>query len=148
MSGIMFWATVFMILVYFVMRFYIYLLTLTFDLKIWQIFKNALIFAFLGFKRNFLAFLGILVLIVLNVFILALYVPIGIVLPLIITVGLCIFISIYAAWPKIKEIMIDPYLEEHPEEKPEEVYDDEPVMTDDVTERQRLEEIKRRNNIV
>ena len=113
-SGIMFWATVFMILVYFVMRFYIYLLTLTFDLKIWQIFKNALIFAFLGFRRNFLAFIGILLTVFINAYVFVLYLPIGIVLPLIITVGICIFISVYAAWPKIKEIMIDPY-EEAPE---------------------------------
>jgi len=116
-SGMMFWATVFMILIYFVMRFYIYLLTLTFDLKIWQIFKNALIFAFLGFKRNILAFIGTILLIVLNFAVLVVYMPIGIVLPLVITVGLCMFISIYAAWPKIKEIMIDPYeSEEEPDE--------------------------------
>lgn len=42
--------------------------------------------------------------------------------------------------------MIDPYLAEHPEEAPEECCD-EAVMTDDVTERERLEEIKKRNSI-
>jgi len=109
MNNMMFWATVFMILVYFSMRFYIYILTLTFDLKIRQIFKNALIFAFLGFKRNFVASVGIILTIVINIYIMMLYVPIGIVLPLIITVGLCMFMATYAAWPKIKEIMIDPY---------------------------------------
>ena len=46
----------------------------------------------------------------------------------------------------LKEYMIDPYLEEHPEDRPE--YDDEPIMKDDVTERERLKEIKRRNGIV
>ena len=108
-SSVMLWATVFMFLVYFAMRFYIYLLTLTFDLKIRQIFKNALIFAFLGFKRNFLASVGIILTVVINFYIMMLYMPIGIVLPLIITVGLCMFMATYAAWPKIKEIMIDPY---------------------------------------
>jgi uncharacterized membrane protein YesL len=98
-----------MILIYFSMRFYIYLLTLTFDLKIRQIFKNALIFAFLGFKRNFLACVGIILTLIINFYIMWLYTPIGIVLPLIITVGLCMFMATYAAWPKIKEIMIDPY---------------------------------------
>ena len=41
--------------------------------------------------------------------------------------------------------MIDPYLAEHPEltEEPS----DEAIMRDDVTERERLEEIKKRNNI-
>ncbi len=109
LNSFMLWATVFMILIYFVMRFYIYTLTLTFDLKIWQIFKNALIFVFLGFKRNILALIGIILTVFLNFTILGFYMPIGIVLPLIITVGLCMFMASYAAWPKIKEIMIDPY---------------------------------------
>jgi hypothetical protein len=42
--------------------------------------------------------------------------------------------------------MIDPYMEEHPEEFPEE----EPVeviMRDDVSEAERLAEIKRRNGV-
>ena len=44
------------------------------------------------------------------------------------------------------EIMIDPYLDEHPEQR--EAYDDsEVIMRDDVTERERLAEIKKRNNI-
>ena len=56
------------------------------------------------------------------------------------------FMKVYASYFKIKQIMIDPYLEEHPEERPhqEEV---ETIMRDDVTERERLEEIKKRNNI-
>ena len=112
MNGIMFWATVFMILIYFTMRFYIYLLTLTFDLKIIHIFKNALIFAFLGFKRNFLAILGIILVIFINFYVMVIYLPIGIILPLIISVGLCMFMATYAAWPKIKEIMIDAYEQE------------------------------------
>ena len=108
-NSIMLWSTIFMILIYFAMRFYIYLLTLTFDLKIRQIFKNALIFAFLGFKRNFLASVGIILTVIINFYIMMVYMPIGIVLPLIITIGLCMFMATYAAWPKIKEIMIDPY---------------------------------------
>ena len=54
--------------------------------------------------------------------------------------------KVYASYFKIKEIMIDPYLAEHPEEKPQ-VEDVEVIMRDDVTERERLEEIKRRNGI-
>ncbi len=121
-NSVMLWATVFMIFIYFAMRFYIYLLTLTFDLKIRQIFKNALIFAFLGFKRNFLATIGIILTVIVNFYIMWLYTPIGIVLPLIITVGLCMFMATYAAWPKIKEIMIDPY--ESPSDDPYENEDE------------------------
>ena len=55
--------------------------------------------------------------------------------------------KVYASYFKIKEIMIDPYLEEHPEERPTEYDDVEVIMRDDVTEKERLEEIKKRNNI-
>ena len=43
--------------------------------------------------------------------------------------------------------MIDPYLDEHPEEKPVE-FEEESVMKDDVTEKERLEAIKKRNGII
>ena len=49
----------------------------------------------------------------------------------------------------VKELMIDPYYEAHPEERPV-VYtdDDDIIMHDDVTERERLEEIKRKNGLI
>ena len=44
--------------------------------------------------------------------------------------------------------MIDPYVAEHPElNRPSYDEDEEVIMRDDVTERERLEEIKRRNGI-
>ena len=49
-------------------------------------------------------------------------------------------------YPKMKQYMIDPYYEDHPEEVPD-IPDDEPIMIDDVTEKERLEEIKKKNNI-
>ena len=55
--------------------------------------------------------------------------------------------KVYAAYPKMKQYMIDPYLEEHPEETAEDI-PVETIMKDDVSEKQRLEEIKKRNNIV
>ena len=42
--------------------------------------------------------------------------------------------------------MIDPYIEAHPEEF-KKVETNDVIMRDDVTDRERLEEIKRRNNI-
>ncbi len=124
-NNMMMWATVFMIIIYFVMRFYIYVLTVTFDLKIWQIIKNSFIFSILGFKRNILAFLGIILTVFINFYLAILYLPIGIVLPLIITVGLCMFMANYAAWPKIKAVMIDPY------ESPQDLDDDDDTPVDD-----------------
>ena len=44
--------------------------------------------------------------------------------------------------------MIDPYKAEHPEEFTDASSDDEIIMHDDVTERERLDEIKKRNGII
>ena len=96
-----------------VMRFYIYTLMITFDLTVFQILKNSLIFALIGFKRNFMALLGIVCTLIVNMGIMVLYLPLGIILPFIITISLCAFMGCYASWPKIKEIMIDPYYDEN-----------------------------------
>lgn len=98
-----------LLIIYLTMRFYIYLMLITFKLSIFKILKNAFIFSILGFKRNFMAFVGIFAVIVINYTVAVLYIPLGVVLPFMISLALCQFIAIYAAWPKIKEIMIDPY---------------------------------------
>ncbi len=110
--GILFYISLAIAFIYFFMRFYMYILLVTFDLSIIKILKNSLIFAIIGFKRNIMAAFGMLVLAVLN-FIVFIYVqPLGIVLPLVLTISNCAFMSTYAAWFKIKEIMIDPYEDE------------------------------------
>lgn len=104
-----FWASIVILLFYFSMRFYTYLQALTFDLSIYKIFKNALIFSILGLKRNILASIGIVVAIILNYAVMLILMPVGILLPFMYTVALCAFMGIYAAWPVIKKYMIDPY---------------------------------------
>ena len=94
--------------------------------------------------------LGIVLLLCFEIFFLigagGLLLPIAVALPLIYLLSVTLFISVYAAYFMVKDYMIDPYLAEHPELAP--TYDDvEPIMHDDVTERERLEEIKRRNGI-
>ena len=122
----------------------------TFNLSVFKILKNSLIFSLLGFKRNLVAFLGILAGILIELICIigagGILLPFGIALPFIILFSMFAYMKVYAAYFKIKEVMIDPYLAEHPEEAPE-VYDDEIIMSDDVTERERLEEIKRRNSL-
>ena len=72
--------------------------------------------------------------------------PFAVAAPLALMLSAMAYMKVYASYFKIKEIMIDPYLAEHPEEAEPE-YDDEVIMRDDVTEREILAEIKRRNNI-
>nr|MCR5262864.1 hypothetical protein [Clostridiales bacterium] len=79
----------------------------------------------LNIKRNALAVLGIAVIILVNYALFLMFIPLGIILPFIITCSTCAFIACYAAFPKIKEVMIDPYETDEPE-KPKE----EPIFRD------------------
>ena len=105
-----------MILIYIVMRFYIYLMLVTFDIKISKIIKNALIFTVLGIKRNLMALLGITLIIVINGLLIIWCLPTGfslpIVLPFVYLIGTLSFISTYAAYPVIDKYMIAPYVKE------------------------------------
>lgn len=108
-SGIVMWGNIVLAILYLLMRPYLYTMLVTFELSTFKLFKNALIFAVIGAKRNTPALLGAAVIILLNYLLIGLFMPLGITLPLVITVGAVWYIMIYAAYPKIKEIMIDPY---------------------------------------
>lgn len=131
-ASMMFFAAIFLGIVYFVMRFYIYDLIITFDLSLPKIIKNAFIFSALGMKRNILALLGILLLVLLDYYLLIVLMPLGIMLPIIVLYGYCAYIAGYAAWPKIKEIMVDPYVDPNKTEDEEETEEEAPIFTDDV----------------
>lgn len=153
LASMMFWANIVLVILYFFMRCYIYVQMVTFKLSVFKIIKNSLNFALLGFKRNILAFLGAVVAVVVELSLLlglgGIFVSAAVIFPLTIMFSSLAYMKVFASYFKIKELMIDPYYEEHPEELPEEVeYDEEDiVMRDDVTEMKRLEEIKRRNGI-
>ena len=148
LSSFMFWGNVVIFLLYFVMRFYIYIQMVTFKLTIFKILKNSLIFALLGIKRNIVALLGVILCVAFEImfFMVAALLPVAVAAPLAVLFASLAYIKVYAAYFKIKEIMIDPYKAEHPELYPE-PEDEEVIMRDDVTEKERLEEIKKRNNI-
>ena len=150
-TNTMFWCNIVLFVLYFVMRFYIYIQMVTFDLTVFKILKNSLIFSLLGFKRNLVALLGVIMGLLLEVtFIVGvggILLPLGIALPFILLFSALSYMKVYAAYFKIKEIMIDPYLAEHPEEAKGAYDEDDIIMYDDVTERERLEEIKKRNGI-
>jgi len=124
--GLIFYGNILMLLIYMVMRFYSYILIVTFDLSLFKILKNSLIFSVLGFKRNFMAFLGIVAIIFIELAVFSLAQPIGLVLPFFLVFGIWRFAEIYAAYPKIKEVMIDPYYTEEEEDDEAE----EPIFKD------------------
>ncbi len=151
LMSMMFWANILLFIVYFFMRPYIYIQMVTFDLSLFKIIKNSLIFTLLGLKRNILAFLGCLVLIIIEILFLfgsaGILLPLAVAAPLAIMFSIMAYMKVYAAYFKIKEIIIDPYKKEHPELYENENDDVEVIMRDDVTERERLDKIKERNNI-
>ncbi len=108
-TGFLFGAMLIVAMLYIMMRNYMYVILVTFDLPIRKILKNSFIFALLGFKRNIVAFLGGALVWIIDYMIMTMVFPVGLVLPVIFLVSLTTFMGIYAAYPKIKEVMIDPY---------------------------------------
>ena len=120
-----FYLTIALIVLYFLMRFYIYLLIVTFDLSIYKILKNALIFSLLGFKRNIMGVLGIALITALHVMLLLLLIStplsgLPIILPFLWYMAAVTFTSAYAAYPVIDRYMIAPYANQEDEEETEE----------------------------
>lgn len=109
----MYIATIIMMVIYAVMRIYIYTMLVTFKLGTFKLFKNAFILTFAGIKRNVLGLVGIALAIAINAFLFFVFLPLGAILPFVLTVGVCGYIGTYAAYPKIKEVMIDPYYDEY-----------------------------------
>jgi len=110
---VMYFLILAVIIVYIFMRFYLYQLLITFDLSIFKIMKNALIFTVLGIKRNLMAALGIVLLLALHIVLiflalsygLALFIP----LPLVYILAMIGFMATYASYPIIDRYMIAPY---------------------------------------
>ncbi len=124
MLGVFFWFSLFAAILYCFMRYYMYIVTVTFDLSIFKILKNALIFAILGFKRNIMALLGTAVFVLITSYIFALFVPLGIIIPFVLLFGSCSYMAAYAAFPKIKQHMIDPYYVEEEKDEIEPIFKD------------------------
>lgn len=116
LNNIIFFVILAIAFLYLIMRFYIYLMLITFDMKFTKILKNALIFVVLGIKRNLLAVLWIVILLCFNYVLLILYLPLGIALPAIYFLGVSTFTTAYAAWPVIEKYMITPYENDTEEE--------------------------------
>ena len=112
---LMFFASCALLILYFFMRFYLYLLQITFHLSIRKILKNALIFTTLGIKRNLMGTLGLILLTAINLGFILLLMPTGgvigagLILPVLHYLAVAGFIKVYAAYPIIDRYMIAPY---------------------------------------
>ena len=136
-SGFLYVFVIALIVIYTLMRFYLYLMLVTFDLSTRKLLKNALIFSVLGIKRNVMGLLGIVLLAALNLLIIVPCLSVGfsapIILPLFYFLSFAGFIAAYAAYPNIKRYMIDPVAPvENPdaEDVPDEGEDSTPPTAD------------------
>ncbi len=133
----MFFATCALCIIYFFMRFYIYLMLVTFDLSIGKIYKNAFIFSILGIKRNLMSVLGIALLVGINVLLFIALSPLNLTIPLILPLFYLLpsvtLLTTYGAYPVIEKYMIttvsDP--DDGDGEKYEYYYDEEDAPEDE-----------------
>jgi uncharacterized membrane protein YesL len=116
--------------IYLLMRFYIYILLITFKLPPLKLIKNAFILAILGIKRNIMGFLGIAAFVGLCVGLLFVSVPFGITVPLFFLVSNCSFAACFAAYANVKKYMIDPYYDHKDGEKYDITIEEEPIFED------------------
>lgn len=104
----LFFVNIIILCLYVMMRYYMYLLLITFDLSTWKIIKNSLIFTLYGFKRNIVAFIGALLVIGVEYLLLSIYFPLGILFPFTVFFSVPMFFGAFAAYPKIYDVMIKP----------------------------------------
>ena len=105
----MFYPMILVFILYIFMRFYVYTLMVTFDLKFFHILKNAAIFTLLGFGRNLIMLFGCVLLVMFTIWLGTLFVPLAVISIFMLLFSGCSFMGTYAAWPKIQKYMIDPY---------------------------------------
>ena len=91
---------------------------ITFDLSLPKLLKNAVFFAALGIKRNLLAVLGIVIMIALVYTLASFYLPFAMIIIATLFFSSSALMGAYAAYPKIKEVMIDPYYDSDGNPKP------------------------------
>lgn len=112
-------AMIIIALLYLIMRVYIYLMIVTFDLSFRKLFKNAFILSSAGIKRSLIMVLGVTLLFIISVYLFIFLKSLGVLLPCIFTVAFGMFICYYCSYPVVKKYMIDPYYDE--EGNPKEV---------------------------
>ncbi len=132
-------VSMFATVIFFFMQFYLYIMIVTFDLTLKQLYKNALIFAFYGFPKNLIITIGIAISTLFIVDIQGMRVAIGegtipvyisylgVILIFLIYFSLVGFITVFNAYPIIDKVMIAPYVNKKDDSNSDRVFSDERV---------------------
>lgn len=104
-------AMILITILYFVMRIYIYLMIVTFNLGYKKLFKYAFILSSAGIKRNFMMLFGLALIFIISAYLLILLQSFGLLVIFIFTVAFTAFMCVYCTYPVVKRYMIDPFYE-------------------------------------
>lgn len=94
------------------MQYYLYVMVITFTLKLKQLYKNAFIFALAGFLRNIFITVAILITLLITYILFVLF-PLSLLLVLFISLSFLGLLINRSVWGQIKKLMIDPYNKEN-----------------------------------
>lgn len=123
---VFYYASIVFAVIYYIMRFYLYLQLVTCEMSIGKMIKNSFLLTVLGFKRNFVGLIGAALFILIMFYAYILLPQFSIILLCMFVFSFLTYIGIYCAYPVIKNYVIDPYYEDHPDERP-----DDPWSTSD-----------------
>lgn len=104
-------AMILITLLYFVMRVFIYLMIVTFDLKYKKLFKYAFILSSAGIKRTLMMILSVAFILFVSAYFIILLQSFGLLLVFVFTIAFTAFTCVYCAYPVVKRYMIDPFYE-------------------------------------
>ena len=131
---VFYYASILFAAIYYIMRYYLYIQLVTCRMTIGKMFKNSFLLTALGIKRNLAGFVGAVLFAVLFVYFYILFPSVAIILLGLFVFSFLAYIGVYCAYPVVEKYVIEPYYEEHPDERPgygEEPDDEEdPVFTD------------------
>lgn len=120
METVCFGIVLFMLIIFSMMKFYIWTLIITFKYKLGQVYSNSFKLALIGIKRNLLIFVCLLPCYALLGALIIFFGNIGFVIALFLTVSIFPMFRLLVIeqniFPVIKKILIDPYYEKHPDE--------------------------------
>lgn len=131
MMLVFYYASILFAAVYYIMRFYIYIQLVTCKMTIGKMFKNALILSALGIKRNLAAFFSSLAFAIIFVYLWILLPQFAILFLCMFAVSFLAYIGVYCTLPNVKKYVIDPYYDDHPEERPAEPDDESETIFSD-----------------
>lgn len=128
---VFYYASIAFAAIYYMMRYYMYLQLITCEMSIGKILKNSLILTALGFKRNIVGLIGAIAFVVILLYAYILLPQFTIILLCMFVFSFLTYIGVYCSYPILKRYVIDPYYDDHPDERPEDPWStDERVFID------------------